>query len=89
MSQDDVKQGEKTVKLTIYFWQGDLLWNAKDRQCWDFGTVNLKAAPSRGIRPRATGWHFRSMSDLPRAVAEALAWAEIQQLDYAKEKKHG
>jgi hypothetical protein len=69
-----MKHGDKTVKVVVYFFTDGLDGN----DCWDSGSVNLKANESRDISPHPRGFTFNGTEEIPAAIARLMLWAGIE-----------
>ena len=71
---NEIKHGDKTIKLTLYFWTDKMEKEGitDPKAAWSIGTVNAKANKSRGISPDKSGVPFNSFSELPDAINKVL-----------------
>lgn len=74
-----MERGDKTIKMTLYFWT-DKIDGEPAKAAWDYGTVNFKANKSRGIQPSKSGVQFTSLDDLPGAIRKCATRHGIELL---------
>lgn len=88
----EIKQGDKTIKLSIKFWTNNLPTNNL-KVAWNSGVVHVMANRSRGIRSMLNPIHFNSLDEkecgktLIEAIIEVLKHERITLLKPGKEGK--
>lgn len=73
MCSVEIKQGDKTIKVTVYFWtdQLEICGIKNPKAAWAQGVVVAKSNLSRGIKA-VKYRHFYKMEDIPNAISKAL-----------------
>jgi hypothetical protein len=69
----EIKQGDKTIKVTVYFWtdQLEICGIVNPKAAWAYGVVVAKSNKSRDIKA-VKYRHFHKLEDIPSAIRKAL-----------------
>ena len=87
-NQQEIKHGEKTIKLVISFFANDL---PNKKMIWQHGMVRAMTNRSRGIRKGtddvSKSEMFNKMDELPTAISNVLKKCEVVIVEHNKSTK--
>ncbi|MBI2580712.1 hypothetical protein HYV85_02790 [Candidatus Woesearchaeota archaeon] len=85
-AQEEIKQGDKTIKLVISFFANDL---PNEKMAWQKGGVYALTNRSRGIRgkPYTPSKMFNRLEDIPMAIADVLKQCKVVIVERDKNTK--
>ena len=76
------RPGERTIQVRVHFWTDGIASEGRGyvqpRVAWDYGSVDVKANKTHGIRAQASPVLFNRFDDLPQAVLTAVQQADVE-----------